>query len=47
MKNSIIFMMLCALMGCAQQSLKSPPVSGNAEPVNSPAMIKEMNNVSK
>lgn len=45
MKYSIVFLMLCALMGCAQQKNALPAVSGNAEPVNSPALIKELNNV--
>lgn len=42
MKYSIIFMMLCALMGCAQQKDALPKVSGTAEPVNSPAIMEEL-----
>ena len=45
MKYSIIFMMLCALMGCAQQKDAPPQVSGSAEPINSPEIMKELNNV--
>lgn len=42
MKYSITLWMLCLLAGCAQQHKTVPPVSGNPEPVNSPAMIQEL-----
>lgn len=45
MKSSIVFLMLCALTGCVQQKNALPVVSGSVEPVNSPALIKELNNV--
>ena len=42
MKYSISLLMLCLLAGCVQQKPTVPPVSGNPEPVNSPAMIQEL-----
>lgn len=42
MKYGISLLMLCLLTGCAQQKTPVPPVSGNPEPVNSPAMIQEL-----
>lgn len=42
MKSCIVFLMLCALSGCAQHKGNFPPVSGDPQPVNSPAMIQEL-----
>nr|NMN92902.1 hypothetical protein [Brenneria salicis ATCC 15712 = DSM 30166]RBP60980.1 hypothetical protein DES54_12832 [Brenneria salicis ATCC 15712 = DSM 30166] len=44
MKLSIVFLMLCALTGCAQHNFILPPVSGDPKPVNSPAIIQELTN---
>lgn len=44
MKFSIFLLMLCALTGCAQHQGDLPPVSGELEPVNSPAIIQELTN---
>lgn len=41
MKFSITFLMLCLLTGCAQHN-DMAPVSGNEEPVNTPAIIQEL-----
>ena len=35
-------MVMCLLAGCAQRNTQLPPVSGNPEPVNSPAIIQEL-----
>jgi len=43
MKYSIPFLVLWLLSGCAHQN-HLPPVSGNPEPVNSPAIIQELTN---
>ena len=45
MKRFIIFMMLCTLMGCAQQNHFPPDVSGDLQPVNSASVMQEVNNV--
>ncbi|MCS4273684.1 hypothetical protein M2416_004177 [Raoultella sp. BIGb0132] len=42
MKFSILLLVLCALTGCAQHQGDLPPVSGDLQPVNSPAMIQEL-----
>ncbi|EMD1656755.1 hypothetical protein WJF72_003324 [Klebsiella aerogenes] len=42
MKFSILLLVLCALTGCAQHQGNLPPVSGDPQPVNSPAMIQEL-----
>jgi hypothetical protein len=42
MKLSIVFLMLCALMGCVQHKATLPPVSGDPQPVNSPTIIQEL-----
>ncbi|WP_374748758.1 hypothetical protein [Klebsiella variicola] len=42
MKFSIFLLMLCALTGCSQRQGDLPPVSGEPEPVNSPAIIQEL-----
>ncbi|HCI5700178.1 TPA: hypothetical protein NPO04_003360 [Klebsiella pneumoniae] len=42
MKFSIILLMLCALTGCARHQGDLPQVSGEPEPVNSPAIIQEL-----
>lgn len=42
MKYSILILMLCTLTGCAQKRDFLPGVSGEPEPVNTPAMIKEL-----
>ncbi|AFI89712.1 hypothetical protein [Pectobacterium parmentieri] len=42
MKSSLVFLMLCVLMGCAQRQRDLPPVSGDPQPVNSPAIIQEL-----
>lgn len=42
MKYGIALVMLCLLAGCAQQQQPLPPVSGNPEPVNSPAIVQEL-----
>ena len=47
MKPFIIFMMLCSLTGCATRSPVLPPVSGNAEPVNSPSIMQEIGHVAE
>lgn len=43
MKSSLLLLMLCALTGCVQHG-GLPPVSGDVQPVNSPAIIQEMTN---
>ncbi|UEM38103.1 hypothetical protein [Pectobacterium aquaticum] len=42
MKFSILLMVLCALTGCAQHQGELPLVSGDPQPVNSPAIIQEL-----
>ena len=42
MKSSIAFLMLCVLAGCAQYPSRLPTVSGDPQPVNSPAIIQEL-----
>lgn len=42
MKSSIVFLMLCALTGCSQHQHDLSPVSGDPQPVNSPAIIQEL-----
>lgn len=42
MKSSLVFLMLCVLSGCTQHKGDLPPVSGDPQPVNSPAMIQEL-----
>ena len=42
MKFSILFLVLCALTGCAQHQGDLPPVSGDPQQVNSPAIIQEL-----
>ncbi|MGG4968458.1 hypothetical protein [Escherichia coli] len=42
MKYGITLLMLCLLAGCAQRNTQLPPVSGNPEPVKSPAIIQEL-----
>ncbi|GLW36531.1 hypothetical protein Pcaca04_04670 [Pectobacterium carotovorum subsp. carotovorum] len=42
MKSSLVFLMLCVLSGCAQHKGDLPPVSGDPQPVNSPAKIQEL-----
>ncbi|HHO8472806.1 hypothetical protein [Klebsiella pneumoniae] len=42
MKFSIFLLMLCVLTGCAQLKGDLPPVSGDPQPVNSPAIIQEL-----
>ncbi|HCD6356655.1 TPA: hypothetical protein NDU07_005084 [Klebsiella variicola] len=42
MKFSIFLLMLCVLTGCARHQGYLPPVSGEPEPVNSPAIIQEL-----
>jgi len=42
MRFSIVLLLLCVLSGCAQHQPDLPPVSGDAQPVNSPAIIKEL-----
>jgi hypothetical protein len=42
MKHFIIFMMLCALAGCVQQNRFPPDVSGPLKPVNSAAIMQEL-----
>jgi hypothetical protein len=42
MKSSLVFLMLCVLTGCAQHRHDLPPVSGDPQPVNSPAIIQEL-----
>ncbi|UYA59682.1 putative conjugal transfer protein [Pectobacterium sp. F1-1] len=42
MKSSLIFLMLCVLMGCVQRQHDLTPVSGDPQPVNSPAIIQEL-----
>lgn len=44
MKHSIIFLMLCVLTGCTQHKDTLPPVSGDPQPVNTPAIIQELTN---
>ena len=41
MKFSILLLMLCARTGCAQHQGILPPVAGDPQPVNSPAIIQE------
>lgn len=40
MKRLIALFLLCALSGCAQNNYP-PGISGKAEPVNSPQIMKE------
>jgi type IV secretion system protein VirB8 len=47
MKYGITLLMLCLLAGCAQRNTQLPPVSGNPEPVNSPAIIQELTPMSE
>ncbi|PXW39074.1 hypothetical protein DFO54_12020 [Erwinia sp. AG740] len=42
MKSSIVFLMLSILTGCAGHQRDLPPVSGDPQPVNSPAIIQEL-----
>lgn len=42
MKPSLFLLLLCALIGCARHNDDLPPVSGDREPVNSPAIIQEV-----
>lgn len=42
MKFSILLLVLFALTGCAQHQGGLPPVSGDPQPVNSPAIIQEL-----
>ncbi|SCX56562.1 hypothetical protein SAMN02927897_03318 [Kosakonia sacchari] len=42
MKFSIVFLMLCILSGCAQFQHDLPAVSGDLQPINSPAIIQEL-----
>lgn len=42
MKFSILLLVLCALSGCVHHLGHLPPVSGDPQPVNSPAMIQEL-----
>lgn len=42
MKFSILLLVLCTLSGCTQHHGDLPPVSGDPQPVNSPAMIQEL-----
>ena len=42
MKFSILLLMMCALTGCAQHQGELPPVSGDPQPVNFPAIIQEL-----
>ncbi|WP_323635262.1 hypothetical protein [Pectobacterium polaris] len=42
MKSSLIFLMLCVLTGCAPRHHDLTPVSGDPQPVNSPAIIQEL-----
>lgn len=42
MKSSLVFLMLCVLTGCAQHQHDMTPVSGDPQPVNSPAIIQEL-----
>ncbi|EJD6309538.1 hypothetical protein M0K57_RS02745 [Raoultella ornithinolytica] len=42
MKFSILLLVLYALSGCTQHHGDLPPVSGDPQPVNSPAIIQEL-----
>ncbi|GBO48481.1 hypothetical protein MFFDBJGM_01493 [Pectobacterium versatile] len=42
MKASLFLLLLCAFIGCARHNDDLPPVSGDREPVNSPAIIQEV-----
>ncbi|KHN92610.1 hypothetical protein [Pectobacterium actinidiae] len=42
MKSSLVFLMLCVLTGCAPRPHDLMPVSGDPQPVNSPAIIQEL-----
>jgi predicted small lipoprotein YifL len=44
MKRLTALFLLCALTGCAQKN-NLPAVSGSAEPINTPQIIKEFGNV--
>lgn len=39
-----IFLMLCALTGCAQQDLFAPAISGALEPINTSQVIHDVGN---
>lgn len=43
MKLTCIFLMLCALTGCAQKN-PLPPISGSVEPINSAKVISDVEN---
>lgn len=45
MKSCILLMMLCTLAGCTAPSPFPPDISGDLQPVNSPSVIQEVNNV--
>lgn len=45
MKNLILIVMLCAVTGCAQKNPFPPDISGPLQPVNSAAIIQELNHV--
>ncbi|KHS91011.1 conjugal transfer protein [Pectobacterium brasiliense] len=42
MRSSLIFLMLYVLTGCTQRPHDLTPVSGDPQPVNSPAIIQEL-----
>ncbi|MBM6612528.1 MULTISPECIES: hypothetical protein [Enterobacteriaceae] len=42
MKSSLVFLMLCVLTGCTPRPHDLTPVSGDPQPVNSPAIIQEL-----
>lgn len=42
MKSSLVFLMLCVLTSCVQHRHDLPPVSGDPQPINSPAIIQEL-----
>ncbi|AJJ53067.1 putative triF protein (plasmid) [Yersinia pseudotuberculosis IP 32953] len=44
MKLTCIFLMLCALTGCAQKNPLPPEISGSVEPINSAKVISDVEN---
>lgn len=45
MKPSIVFMMVCILMGCTRENPFPQDISGDLLPINSSAIMLEVNDV--
>jgi hypothetical protein len=44
MKLTCLFLMLCALTGCAQKDPFAPAISGALEPINTSRVIHDVGN---